>query len=172
MAPQPHAPREELARAAKITAELRKTVEEARDGAADADSRLKVLSRRKAAQALEGLTQQQLDEFRMLKLIRVPAPVVEWEVCSVCTLLELPQLNNPAQRIPFSAKRHTKPRLTKPRPEAAERSAQGQGESFGRRRELLLVKGGVPGPKHARPARSTDVGAPVSALRHPPRTPR
>eukprot|EP00966_Prymnesium_polylepis_P200071 4636444-Prymnesium_polylepis.1 len=84
--------REQVERAQKYAADLRTTVEAARNTATDADSRLKLLSRRKAAQALGQITQKDIEEFRLLKLLRVPAPVVEWVICAVCTLLELPSL--------------------------------------------------------------------------------
>ena len=51
--------------------------------------RLQMLSRRKAAAALEGITQEQMDEFRSFRLIRVPSASVETVICGICTLLNL-----------------------------------------------------------------------------------
>ncbi|KAL1527375.1 hypothetical protein AB1Y20_016044 [Prymnesium parvum] len=83
----------EVERAERQAGELRAAIDEARHGAQDPTARLQMLGRRKAAQALGCLTAAQLEEFRQLKLIRVAAPVIEWVLCAVCTLLELRQLD-------------------------------------------------------------------------------
>jgi hypothetical protein len=68
---------------------LEDVVSESRDVMSSAHTRLQVLSRRKAAAALEGITQEQMDEFRSFRLIRVPAPSPATVICSICTLLSL-----------------------------------------------------------------------------------
>ena len=76
-------------------AALNATLADARDAAQSPEMRLKQLGQRKAASALEGISQEELDKFRELRLVRIPAPTVEVIVCCVCTLV---QLDGPAVR--------------------------------------------------------------------------
>eukprot|EP00966_Prymnesium_polylepis_P182947 4239114-Prymnesium_polylepis.1 len=69
--------------------QITSTLTEAQDAAQSPEARLRQLGQRKAASALEGISQEELDKFRELRLVRIPAPTVEVIVCCVCTLVQL-----------------------------------------------------------------------------------
>jgi hypothetical protein len=95
-----------LAQQVMIAAARREKVAATRDNITSPEVRLKLLGQRRAAIELEGLTHKQLDEFRLLKLIRVPAPAVEWIVRAVLTLLALnPAPTAMSSMLPWSAAR-------------------------------------------------------------------
>ena len=79
---------EELALIQRIKS-LQEVIGESRNGMSSAQSRLTLLSRRKAAQALEGLSEAHMQEFRAFKLIRVPSSSAGCVICAICTLLAL-----------------------------------------------------------------------------------
>ena len=81
--------REEEALVAKVRA-LRDVISESRDSMASPQMRLLMLSRRKSAQALEGLSEAHMHEFKSsFKLIRVPSSSASTVICAICTLLAL-----------------------------------------------------------------------------------
>ena len=56
---------------------LQATLREAHDNLQTPEARLKILSQRKAATALQGISEAELDKFRELRLVRIPTPTIE-----------------------------------------------------------------------------------------------
>ena len=83
----------DLSTARERATSLRRIIGAAREASGSPQERLQMLSRWRAAASIEHLGQASLDEFKQLKLMRVPAVSVGAVICSVCTVLSLENAN-------------------------------------------------------------------------------